>query len=376
MESEGRIDSRKENEEENEEEEQTVEPLHLSQSDFLEVIQEYSIAYQIVNLAPRNKIEAIEYYSGELLKITLYHSEELAIIHLALAKIYFKIIKNITTDNVNTDNIEKKNGNGGKYDDQATAESKYETTEKCSRHLKNAILFFTLEDYPMVFATICIMTAQILRQQYLIITMNHHKNFFQKKLLNKNELIRKGIELLFESSAVFSRTKIHPLELAVTSIHSGFLRLLQIENQNISENESDIHREYAIINLEESLGQLDIASKKYNFLNQNNLNRPSSHMRSTNQINTNNNESNNGNMNNNSSNNINNHSSSSHSFYNSQQNKSDINNLPKHFIFILAGVNPRSLRALTHYLLGLAHHPRGGGTGTLSGIKLRKIKTR
>lgn len=277
-----------------------VEPLQMNEWDLLEVDEEYSIAYQVVNLAPTTIKEAIEYYNTELPKSNLYKAEEQAVIHLALAKIYVSIM--IADDENNKDtHIYKK--------------SKSEVIEKCLKHLKKAMTYFNYDVYPLVFGIICVLTAQSLRHQYMEI--GNSKSPATRRVLTRSDCLRKGIDLLYESCGVFSQSKQHSLEYTICSLDAGFLRLLQIENQDMSESESRIHREYAIINLEEAAHQLELTVAQSPYAD--NLGALT---------------------------------------------------LPKHAVLLLAGRNPRSLKGLIHYLLGRAHQPtkiRYSGVGGVGG---------
>ena len=220
----------------------TVEPLQMSDYDLLEVDEEYSIAYQITNLAPTTTKEAIEYYNSELPK-NLYKAEEQAVIHLALAKIYVMII---VSDDENELSIYKNRN------------SKPDIIDKCLRHLRKAISYFTYDVYPLVFATICVLTAQSLRHQYMEITRS--KIPVNKRVTARADVLRKGIDLLYESCGVFAQSKRHAFEYTISALDAGFLRLLQIENNpEMSESDAVMMREYAIINLEEAAQQLDLA---------------------------------------------------------------------------------------------------------------------
>jgi hypothetical protein len=212
------------------------EPMLMSEWDLLEVDSEYSIAYQITNLAPFAANEAIEYYEGELAKTELYRPEEYAVIHLALAKIHFTSM----------------------VDDIAEG-SKEKIVEKCLKHLKKAIKFFTYDSYPLVFATLCILIAHTLREQYSLVTIS--KVNLAKQATLKSEYLRKGIELLSEAQSIFKRYKDRALEYAVCSLDTGLLHLLQLEDESNGRNkegECNVLREYAVISLEEAEHQLDM----------------------------------------------------------------------------------------------------------------------
>jgi hypothetical protein len=219
--------------------------MQMSNVDLLEVEDEYSVAHQIVELAPSDDKECITYYNGELMKSELYKPEENAVIHLALAKILINSI-------VNTDK-----GNDC---------SKPVSIEEILQHLKKAMLFFTYDAYPLVFGTLCMLIARCLKEQYgdisntIIPLSKHSKVPVSKQKVTKQKYLREGVEWLFESSTIFSTSKDHILEFTICSVDAGLLRLLQLESEKKAD-ECVILRTYAVTHLEEAEHQFGLVKK-------------------------------------------------------------------------------------------------------------------
>jgi hypothetical protein len=222
--------------------------MQMSNVDLLEVEDEYSIAHQVIELAPSDDKECIAYYNGELLKTELYKPEENAVIHLALAKILITLL--VDTDKGND-------------------KSKPVSIEEILQHLKKAMLFFTYDAYPLVFGTLCMLIARCMKEQFgeisnAILPLSIHTKVPLSKQKNiKDKYLRDGIEWLFESSTIFKKSKAHILEFTICSVDAGLLRLLQLESEK-KVDEFVILREYAVTHLEEAEHQFGLL-KKSNF---------------------------------------------------------------------------------------------------------------
>lgn len=198
------------------------------------ILEESPNEFKITVNAPADPDSAIMYYSNLLRMYKLRnHPEEFGLIQYQLALLFSESNRK---PNLHISNVRKDLDNRAKM------------IENTLFHLNKARQVFSLENYPMMFAVICTLTGQMLRERTTLMTNRCFVNTGRGTI---SECINRGLEQLLEAFEVFANARHQSTEHAISALEVGWLYLLQAEQEQYKGD--PLVREQSITYLERAI---------------------------------------------------------------------------------------------------------------------------
>jgi hypothetical protein len=198
------------------------------------ILEESPNDFKITINAPADPESAIVYYSNQLRMYKLRsHPEEYGLIQYQLALLFSESKRK---PNLHISNVRK------------DLDARAEMIENTLFHLNKARTVFTSDSYPMMFAVICVMTGQLLRERTTLMT---NRCFINKGRGNVSECIARGLEQVLEAFEVFANARHQATEHAISALEAGWLYLLQADQEGYRQD--PLVREQSITYLERAI---------------------------------------------------------------------------------------------------------------------------